>query len=107
MRSLKAFFTKEHTYSEAIGEFVVVFFTGVANIVLFAGIYYIFGIDPGDSVALKEDFNTSLYFSIITWTTLGYGDFRPLPELCLISALQAILGYLYMAPLRRHLPQLD
>ena len=37
----------------------------------------------------------ALYFSIVTWTTLGYGDFTPPPELRLVAAIQALVGYLF------------
>ena len=36
-----------------------------------------------------------LYFSIVTWTTLGYGDIKPPHQLRLLSAFQALMGYLY------------
>lgn len=38
----------------------------------------------------------ALYFSVVTWTTLGYGDFKPLPDYRLFAALEALLGYVYM-----------
>ena len=37
-----------------------------------------------------------LYFSIVTWTTLGYGDFQPKPELRLMAATRAVFGYLFL-----------
>ena len=39
---------------------------------------------------------TSIYFSIVTWTTLGYGDFRPVESMRIVAACEAILGYVYM-----------
>lgn len=47
--------------------------------------------------SLVKDFNTCLYFSIVTFTTLGYGDFRPPFFLRHIAAYEAMFGYLYMA----------
>jgi len=38
-----------------------------------------------------------LYFSIITWTTVGYGDFVPTRESRVIAAAEALFGYIYMA----------
>ncbi len=38
-------------------------------------------------------FGDYLYFSIVTWTTLGYGDLQPVPDLRLLAALQALAGY--------------
>ncbi|PWE18568.1 hypothetical protein DDZ18_02895 [Marinicauda salina] len=43
-----------------------------------------------------NNFGDSLYFSIVTWTTLGYGDFQPDPQLRLLAAVQAVLGYIYL-----------
>lgn len=37
-----------------------------------------------------------LYFSIVTFTTLGYGDFSPISEYRLLAASQALLGYVYL-----------
>jgi hypothetical protein len=56
------------------------------------GIYYVDG-------TLVKDPMSCLYFSIVTWTTLGYGDFRPSMELRLFAASEAFLGYLFMAVL--------
>jgi hypothetical protein len=37
-----------------------------------------------------------LYFSIVTWTTLGYGDFTPPAAIRMIAAIQAMLGYIFL-----------
>lgn len=36
---------------------------------------------------------TAIYFSFTTWTTLGYGDFAPVPRIRHITSIQAIFGY--------------
>jgi hypothetical protein len=41
--------------------------------------------------------STCLYFSIVTWTTLGYGDVRPSPKARMLAALEAVAGYVVMA----------
>lgn len=38
----------------------------------------------------------ALYFSILTFTTLGYGDIQPLPGYRLIAALEALYGYFFL-----------
>ena len=38
----------------------------------------------------------SMYFSLVTFTTLGYGDMHPKPDYRLLSATQALLGYIYL-----------
>lgn len=42
------------------------------------------------------DAATSLYFSLVTWTTLGYGDYQPKADLQLVASAQALIGYLYL-----------
>jgi hypothetical protein len=36
------------------------------------------------------------YFSILTFTTLGYGDIQPLAEHRLIASLEALYGFVYL-----------
>lgn len=42
------------------------------------------------------DFWDALYFSIVTWTTLGYGDLQPQDGLRVLASLQAVIGYLFL-----------
>lgn len=60
----------------------------------FADIYKNVGISDGNHVFHESEL--SLYFSIVTWTTLGYGDFKPIPDGRLIAAFQAMLGYVFL-----------
>lgn len=64
----------------------------------YAGIYSQHGIllDTDKGTETVHSFVDSLYFSIVTWTTLGYGDFSPTKDLRLIAAIEALLGFLYM-----------
>jgi hypothetical protein len=69
---------------------------GAALIFIFAGIYRGYGLNySGAYASLTDDPGSALYFSIVTWTTLGYGDFSPPPEIRLVAATQAILGYIF------------
>lgn len=63
-------------------------------IVEFALIYADLGIIPSDGV--KPDFMDYLYFSVVTFTTLGYGDFRPSEAARMYAALEALLGYVLL-----------
>ena len=38
----------------------------------------------------------AIYFAIVTWTTLGYGDLQPLGHYRLIAAIEALYGYFYL-----------
>ncbi len=57
-------------------------------IVLFAWIY--------QSAGLHSEFSTSLYFSMVTWSTLGYGDFTPNESTRFFAAFEALIGYLFL-----------
>lgn len=59
----------------------------------FAVCYFLYSFMIG---AHGQSIWTSLYFAIVTWTTLGYGDIAPPPGLQLLAALEAILGYVYL-----------
>lgn len=50
---------------------------------------------PEGSVSLS--YYDALYFSITTFTTLGYGDFRPLVDHRLTTSLEALAGLVSMA----------
>ncbi len=71
-----------------------IFLHSVALILIFAAIYRAFGLICENNL-VEADFPTALYFSVVTWTTLGYGDFAPPPEIRLIAALEAGLGMIY------------
>lgn len=55
------------------------------------------GFKAGDGRVVGEDSSSLLYFSLVTVTTLGYGDITPATSLTrIISALEAVLGSLYL-----------
>jgi len=64
--------------------------------VLFAWIYTLVGIDFGSG----ESWVAPLYFSVVTLTTLGYGDIVPLtPAARMVAMTQVSLGYLLLGGL--------
>ena len=38
----------------------------------------------------------SVYFLVVTMTTIGYGDIVPRPEFRMVAAMQSIIGYICM-----------
>ena len=69
----------------------------VALVFVFAGIYRGFGLDTHlDTIKPLVAPDIALYFSVVTWTTLGYGDLAPARGLQLLAALQAGLGYVFL-----------
>lgn len=73
---------------------VAIFCHGVALILIFAAMYRALGL-ISNGKAVEAEFPTALYFSIVTWTTLGYGDFAPPPEIRLIAAFEASAGLIF------------
>lgn len=67
-----------------------VFLISIATILLFAVLYcYV----PGASEHTYHKFANALYYSMVTFTTLGYGDISQTAEgLRLVSGLEALLG---------------
>ncbi len=69
---------------------------GVARLVLvlvaFALLHSQLGlVGPGDEVTHR--LSDGLYFSVVTFTTVGYGDLRPVPAGRLAAAAEALIGY--------------
>jgi voltage-gated potassium channel Kch len=57
-------------------------------------------IPPGQTGTEQLNWLDSLYFSVVTWTTLGYGDFRPGTDTVKLFVMtEALLGYVYMGML--------
>ncbi|RZK47857.1 MAG: two pore domain potassium channel family protein [Pedobacter sp.] len=74
-----------------------IIYLSLAVIVLFGLIYWLSS-DLISANTNNKNFNLgdSLYFSTITFTTLGYGDFSPVGWLKMLSALEAFLGVINM-----------
>jgi voltage-gated potassium channel Kch len=79
---------------------VVVWTIGFAllTIVFFAVLYSELGIiataDP--SGAVVRSFTTCLYFSAVTFTTVGFGDFVPSRESRLFASVESLTGYVVL-----------
>ena len=80
--------------------------TSIEIVLVFAIIYMITGLNMGGYVIdytmmlefgiampnLIPDFMKSLYFSIVTFTTVGYGDITPVGMSVFLSGLEMLLG---------------
>ena len=68
-------------------------------IMAFGVVYAAVGLLPTDSSAsqpLIKEITTGIYFSAVTWATLGYGDLRPIIGTRWIAAFESLIGYIYM-----------
>lgn len=45
-------------------------------------------------IGVVDDFETALYFSTITFSTVGYGDVVPYPEWRMLAALEGVKDFL-------------
>lgn len=65
------------------------------SVLSFALIYRVYGLIGPDTLDAEKpaDF---IYFSAVTFSTLGFGDFRPDTDARLLAALQAIIGNLHL-----------
>jgi hypothetical protein len=64
-------------------------------IVVFAALYKNTGLMFGTE-EVKPSALDAIYFSSVTFSTLGYGDFAPHPSLRIVAAIQALLGNLHL-----------
>mgnify|MGYP001054055553 CR=1 FL=1 len=66
-------------------------------IIIYSILYWGFqGITSGD-IKFNPSFLESLYFSIVTFTTLGYGDYHPKPFFQLVATSEAFIGAFMLA----------
>lgn len=75
--------------------------TGVHVLLLilgFAGAYQSVGLldSTTPEAQVTHSFLTSVYYSVVTFTTLGYGDFYPRGLGRALAALEALTGYLVL-----------
>ncbi|WDP91980.1 MAG: hypothetical protein HUN04_20575 [Desulfobacter sp.] len=80
--------------SDIITAFWVFLLSSAFHILFFASIYQYNGISNCDRG--QCDFLTYIYFSTVTWTTLGYGDFQPHANSRLFAGIEAFVGYTFM-----------
>lgn len=65
----------------------------------FAAVHQVIGLHdnlhPGGD--LVHAFDVSLYYSVVTFTTLGYGDFYPVGPGRVLAGIQSLTGYIVLA----------
>ncbi len=77
---------------------LMVFLLGMSIVLVFARHYQFHGFRETEEGSFPS-FGEALYFSVVTWTTLGFGDLTPTPAIRPVAALQALLGYVFLGVL--------
>ncbi|MFT5708563.1 MAG: hypothetical protein ACI9ES_002866 [Oceanospirillaceae bacterium] len=76
------------------GLMITVFFMMLHYICLFACFYMVFGIVEGNNHQEISSLWEHVYFSVVTFTTLGYGNFVPANTAAeVIASFEAIVGF--------------
>jgi hypothetical protein len=70
--------------------FVAMLAQTIVLICLFA-VLYLYRLDIE-----RMTYADALYYSTLTWTSLGYADLSPVGDMRLVTALQAITGYVFL-----------
>ncbi|WP_157136847.1 ion channel [Sphingomonas sp. PAMC 26617] len=86
----------------AAGRWIGLFYFGVFLCILIAAYGYIFsqiGLhDSGSCACQTQNLGTGVFFSVITWTTVGYGDITATAPIArFFAAAEALNGYLVLA----------
>ena len=91
-----AFFLSHQDKGQQKGSYILLFLILALILLVYSVIYRGNIVANGKPEEPITDMTTCLYFSIVTFTTLGYGDFAPTANVRLLAALEAILGYVFL-----------
>lgn len=84
--------------SRTVGDVLLVSVSGILPLPLhFAVLYCWVGIHYSSEAENIPDLWTAFYFSVVTWTTLGFGDIVPSDAARFIVIAEATMGYVVMA----------
>ena len=94
----KWLFNKMLYYSSLYGESPLrVLMTSLFVMAFYAMVYWITGGITPDDAAFVPTLSESLYFSVVTFTTLGYGDYHPKQAYQTIAISEAFIGAFILA----------
>jgi len=68
----------------------------LASIVGFSVFYYYGGLTQASGEVIHSA-KIGSYFSLVTWTSVGYGDYYPAAETRFVAGIEAVAGYMWMA----------
>lgn len=74
---------------------MMIFMFPLSVLILSIKTFMINGLHKSGDFIENPDFFDCLYLTIITWTTVGYGDYLPSDETKLLSLIVGISGYIF------------
>ena len=96
-----ALFVFIYAWATALGVFKIIFWWALLFLSAHIGVtifayakYFHYNGLMQDGQLVSVNFEDAIYFSITTWTTLGYGDFAPIPQMRLLTSFEALTGVL-------------
>lgn len=92
-----AFLNAIYGYGEQLSKIII---SSISIILIFAFLFMIYGVSDMStgSFTISKNFLDCIYFSVITFTTLGYGDFRPLGGWSrILAGTEAFIGAFMIA----------
>ena len=94
LESFRSFAISKETNVDSFIKYIL-YFVGI--IIFCARTYSDGNLITDGSANFDPDIFDGLYFSIVTWTTLGYGDLYPVGLGKFIAAIEALSGYIFTA----------
>jgi Ion channel len=92
-RTFKQTYLTGINWTISMGISLVAFFTTLFLLALY---YTYTGVQDGTGTVYHDPY-TCFYFTVVTWTTIGYGDFIPTPTSRPFVVLEALVSYLFTA----------
>ena len=90
-----AFMKIEIKKNNQLKAFCIFVFSMLCMIAAFGEIYTKVGFYDANK-NISHDLVGGIYLSIVTWTTLGYGDFSPTESTRILAGIESLVGYLYL-----------
>jgi hypothetical protein len=90
--------TRRHSFRsvEVAVSYLLAVIVNIGCLILYFGkIFSLLGLKDANTSEMSYQLSTGLYYSVVTWTTLGYGDVTPISGLArFFAAAEAITGLL-------------
>ncbi len=104
---VKRLHSEPHVHARMVFDGLCIYLYGALFVIAsFALAFSEKGVIKDGSARLNYNYLDALYLSFITWTTVGYGDTLPSTAAKPFAAMEAFIGYCYMAMSIGHITNL-